>query len=65
MRAIHLAQVNILSDGFVWRLQSGDGNNTYLRPFDDDRIIVNMSVRESVEQLRARVDSGGAHSVDG
>ena len=42
------------SDGFVWRLQDGAGDgNTYLRPFDDDRIIVNMSVWQSVEQLRA------------
>jgi hypothetical protein len=52
-----LAELNALadrSDGFVWRLKddAGDGN-TYLRPFDDDRIIVNMSVWQSVEQLRA------------
>ncbi len=34
-------------------MQDGEGSgNTYLRPFDDDRIIVNMSVWESVEQLR-------------
>ena len=52
-----LAELNALadgSDGFVWRMQDGEGaGNTYLRPFDDDRIIVNMSVWESVEQLRA------------
>jgi hypothetical protein len=51
-----LAELNALadgSDGFVWRMQDGEGNgNTYLRPFDDDRIIVNMSVWKSVEQLR-------------
>jgi hypothetical protein len=51
-----LAELNALadrSDGFVWRLQDGEGaGNTYLRPFDDDRIIVNMSVWQSVEQLR-------------
>ena len=34
--------------------------NTYLRPFDDDRIIVNMSVWESVEQLRAYTYNGAA-----
>src|SRR5471030_1335798 len=59
-----LADLNALadgSDGFVWRLQSGDGDNTYLRPFDDDRIIVNMSVWESVEQLRAYTYNG-AHA---
>ena len=43
------------SDGFVWRMQGDEGNNTYLRPYEDERIIVNMSVWESVEQLRAYV----------
>ncbi|HEX2835579.1 MAG TPA: DUF3291 domain-containing protein [Thermoanaerobaculia bacterium] len=43
------------SDGFVWRLQTGDGNATYLRPYDDDRILFNLSVWESVEQLKAYV----------
>lgn len=43
------------SDGFVWRLK-GDGNDaTSLRPFDDERIIVNMSVWSSAEQLQAFV----------
>ncbi|UFH52857.1 DUF3291 domain-containing protein [Spirosoma sp. KNUC1025] len=43
------------SDGFIWRLK-GDGNNaTDFRPFDDDRIIVNMSVWESPEKLQAFV----------
>ena len=43
------------SDGFVWRMQGEEGNNTYLRPYDDERIIVNMSVWESIESLRAYV----------
>jgi hypothetical protein len=51
-----LAEINALADGspgFVWRMQDGEGNgNTYLRPYDDERIIVNMSVWKSVEQLR-------------
>ena len=59
-----LAELNALadgSDGFVWRMQDGEGaGNTYLRPFDDDRIIVNMSVWESVEQLRAYTYNGAA-----
>ncbi|QIP14449.1 DUF3291 domain-containing protein [Spirosoma aureum] len=43
------------SEGFVWRLK-GDGNDaTEFRPFDDERIIVNMSVWESPEQLQAFV----------
>ena len=43
------------SPGFIWRL-TGDGNDaTSLRPFDDDFIIVNMSVWETIEDLRAYV----------
>jgi hypothetical protein len=40
------------SDGFVWRLQTDAGDATALRIFDDDWIIVNMSVWESLEALR-------------
>jgi hypothetical protein len=43
------------SPGFVWRFQGEAGNATYLRPYDDDRIIINMSVWESVDALRAYV----------
>ncbi|ADB37657.1 DUF3291 domain-containing protein [Spirosoma linguale] len=43
------------SDGFIWRL-TGEGNDaTSLRPFDDERIIVNMSVWASLEQLQTFV----------
>src|SRR5262252_9021117 len=50
-----LDEINALADrspGFVWRLQTDAGNATYLRPYDDDRILVNMSVWESIETLR-------------
>jgi hypothetical protein len=50
-----LDDLNALADrspGFVWRLQTSAGNATYLRPYDDDRILVNMSVWENVELLR-------------
>ena len=50
-----LAEINALADhspGFVWRLQTSAGNATYLRPYDDDRILVNMSVWETVEALK-------------
>lgn len=40
------------SDGFVWRLQTDAGDATALRIFDDDWLIVNMSVWESLEALR-------------
>jgi hypothetical protein len=50
-----LDEINALADGspgFVWRLQTPEGNATYLRPYDDDRIIFNMSVWESAETLK-------------
>src|SRR5262249_31712747 len=50
-----LEEINALADrsrGFVWRLQTPEGDATYLRPFDDDRILINMSVWESVEALK-------------
>ena len=50
-----LDPVNAVADaspGFVWRLQTEDGNATALRPYEDDRMIVNMSVWESIEDAR-------------
>jgi hypothetical protein len=49
-----LDPVNALADaapGFVWRMQDESGNNTSLRPYEDERMIINMSVWESVEAL--------------
>lgn len=53
-----LAEINALADGspgFVWRLQTPEGNATYLRPYEDDRILFNLSVWETVEDLRRYV----------
>jgi len=53
-----LDEINALADampGFVWRLQSDEGDATALRPFDDDMILVNMSVWETPAQLREYV----------
>lgn len=53
-----LAEINALADrspGFIWRLQTPEGDATYLRPYDDDRILVNMSVWGSIEALRSYV----------
>jgi hypothetical protein len=51
-----LDEINALADrspGFVWRLQTSAGNATYFRPYeDDDRILLNMSVWETIEELR-------------
>jgi len=59
-----LDPVNAVADaspGFVWRLQDEGGNATAIRAFEDDRLIVNMSVWESLEALRAFVYSNRAH----
>jgi len=53
-----LDEINALADlspGFVWRLIVNDGNATYLRPFGDPRMLLNMSVWKTVEQLRQYV----------
>ena len=51
-----LDPVNALAEaspGFVWRLQTDDGDATSLRVFEDPLILVNMSVWESVGDLQA------------
>jgi heme-degrading monooxygenase HmoA len=53
-----LAPINALADrspGFVWRLQTEDGDATAIRPYEDDRVMVNLSVWASFEALRAFV----------
>lgn len=64
-----LDPVNAVADaapGFIWRLQTEDGNATALRVFEQDAegadggILINMSVWESVEALAAFV-YGAAH----
>ena len=49
-----LDEINALAEaspGFVWRL-TGEGNDaTSLRPYDDDMIIMNMSVWQDLEAL--------------
>ena len=49
-----LDEINAVADaaeGFVWRLQTEEGDATDIRIFDDDMIIINMSVWESIEAL--------------
>lgn len=53
-----LAEINALADrseGFVWRLQTPEGDATYLRAYDDDLILVNLSVWETVDALKQYV----------
>ena len=51
-----LDEINALAErspGFVWRLQTEAGNATYFRPYpDDDSILINMSVWETIDALR-------------
>jgi hypothetical protein len=50
----NLDPINVLADGspgFVWRLQTEDGDATSIRAYDDDLMIINMSVWESIDQL--------------
>jgi hypothetical protein len=61
-----LEPVNALADaapGFVWRLQTEDGDATGIRAFGDDRLIVNMSVWDSLEALRQFVYRTGHADV--
>lgn len=49
-----LEPINAMADaapGFVWRLQTEDGDATAIRAFDDDMVIVNISVWRSIEAL--------------
>src|SRR5262249_39952857 len=54
----NLDRINALAEsspGFVWRLIGAGNDATSLRPYDDDRIIVNMSVWKSVEEFQQYV----------
>ena len=60
----NLDSVNAVADaspGFVWRLQTPDGNATSLHVFGDAHQLINMSVWDSVEALRDFVQGTDAH----
>lgn len=52
-----IAEVNEAAEaapGFVWRLKDENGgSSSYVRAYDDDRVLVNLSVWQSMEALRA------------
>ncbi|HSL42741.1 MAG TPA: DUF3291 domain-containing protein [Anaerolineales bacterium] len=61
-----LPPVNALADqspGFVWRLQSESGDATSIKVYDDEFIIVNLTVWERIEALREYVYKGEHHKV--
>jgi hypothetical protein len=50
----NLEPVNALAEaspGYVWRLQDESGDATSIKAFDDDLMILNLTVWESVEAL--------------
>ena len=47
------------SPGFVWRLKDDDGDATSIRVFDDNMLLVNMSVWESLSALQDFVYRSG------
>ncbi len=51
----NLPAINALAErhpGFVWRLQTEDGDATAVRPYDDMRILINLSVWADLASLR-------------
>jgi hypothetical protein len=61
-----LDPVNAIADGasgFVWRLQTEEGNATSIPVLGDDRLIVNMSVWASIDQLADFVYRSGHVAV--
>ena len=50
--------INALADsssGFIWRLQTPEGNATSLHPYDDDLILVNLSLWATLDDYAAFV----------
>jgi hypothetical protein len=61
-----LGPINAIADeapGFVWRLQTEEGNATSIPVLGDDRLIVNMSVWASIDQLADFVYRSGHVAV--
>ena len=56
-----LEPINATADsapGFVWRLQTDEGDATSIRPFEDDDMMLNLSVWEDAGSLKAFVYRG-------
>ncbi len=52
--ADNLDSVNAIaesSEGFVWRLKDDSNNATNFNPYNDEQVIINVSVWESIETL--------------
>lgn len=58
--AANLDRINAVAEqspDFVWRLQTEEGDATAIRPFDDEDMLVNMSVWRDVASLNTYVYS--------
>ena len=58
----NLDRINALADsspGFVWRLQTEDGDATSIRAFDDPSLLVNLSIWEDAASLKNYVYRSG------
>ena len=56
--ASNLDRINTLAEatpGFIWRLQTDEGDATSIRPFDNENMLVNMSVWRDLESLNQYV----------
>jgi Domain of unknown function (DUF3291) len=56
--AAALNEVNAIAEqspGFVWRLKTSSGNATDIQAYSDPKMLINLSVWRSVEQLKAYV----------
>jgi hypothetical protein len=57
----NLDRINALAEshpGFVWRFQTDEGNATAVRPYEDDRVLLNFSVWKDIDSLREFTYSG-------
>ena len=53
-----LDEINALADhsaGFIWRLQSEEGDATSIDVFDDEMMLINMSVWDGIGSLKTFV----------
>ncbi len=53
-----IEEINAIADkapGFIWRLQTEEGDSTAIKAFDDPTMLVNMSTWQDVESLKKYV----------
>jgi Domain of unknown function (DUF3291) len=58
--AANLERINALAErspGHVWRFQTEEGDATAIRPFEDENMLINMSVWRDVQSLNTYVYS--------